>query len=378
MSDSWTIGVLTGSRAEFGLLCPIMRAIELNLSLELRVFAAGSHLIGPAETWREVAELFEIYAKIPMQAAGHTSRVDDSRALARGIDGVAAALAEHPIDALLVLGDRIEAFAGAVSASVAGVPVAHVHGGDRAEGIADEAMRHAITKLAHIHFPATRQSAERIVRMGEDPSRVHNVGSPAIDELLDMDALDERAWSELGKPSAVVLYHPDDTGIEHAVCDAISTALAAERTLWLHPNHDAHREVIMEGIERARASLGSSLVEREHLPRAVFVGALRRLAESGGVLIGNSSAGLIEGAALRVPTVNLGPRQGGRERANNVIDVPSPSFESISDAIAHARSIDRGTITHPYGDGRTGGRIASILAQIDLRDRALVRKRNTY
>ncbi|MEM8834345.1 MAG: UDP-N-acetylglucosamine 2-epimerase [Planctomycetota bacterium] len=378
MNGARTIAVLTGSRAEFGLLRSVMRAIDAHADLRLRTLVAGSHLIEPAETWRDVAQDFEIHARITMQHGDHATRADDARALARGIEGTASALDKDTPDALLVLGDRVEAFAGASAASIAGVPLAHLHGGDRAEGIADEAMRHAITKLAHVHFPATTLSAERIERMGEDAERIHMVGSPAIDELRDSDALDGDAWHELGEPSAIVLFHPDDTHTESATCDTIASVLRDEHVLWLHPNHDAQRDTIMLGIEHARHALGTQLVVRGHLSRAAFVGALRRLGESGGVLIGNSSAGLIEAAALRVPTVNLGPRQSGRERANNVIDVPSPDAVSIGEALRLARAIDRGSITHPFGDGRTGERIASILAQTDLRDPALVRKRNAY
>ncbi|MHC4448211.1 MAG: UDP-N-acetylglucosamine 2-epimerase, partial [Planctomycetota bacterium] len=211
-----TITVVTGSRAEFGLLRPVMRAIRAHQDLTLQVLVTGEHLRPPAHTAREVESGFaeEIAATIPMHDPQRTGRAAEAESLGRGISGLASALVRCGPDVVLVLGDRIEAFAAASAASVAGVRVAHMHGGDRAAGIVDEALRHAVTKLAHLHLPATAQSAQRIIAMGEDPHRVHVVGSPAIDALDAIAPLVDERFEALGRPKMVFLLHPAG-GTEH-------------------------------------------------------------------------------------------------------------------------------------------------------------------
>ncbi len=238
MTAARRIAVATGSRAEFGLLSPVMRAIDDHPDLDLRVLVAGAHLLPPELTVREVAAAFDVAARIPMQEPGTTSRGCDAEALGRGVSGFAAWLQEHPVEVVVVLGDRIEAFAAAAAASVAGVRVAHLHGGDRAPGIADEAIRHAITGLAHIHLPATEQSAGRIVAMGELPARVHVVGSPALDGLTGIAPLADKAYDALGAPEIVVLQHPlgRSPAREQAVAACVLDACRrAGRVLAMHP-----------------------------------------------------------------------------------------------------------------------------------------------
>lgn len=367
--------VITGARSEYGLLKPVMRAIQARADLELLVVAAGSHLVPPALTFRDVKKDFEVADSIPMQAAGRTTRADDAEALGRGIARFARSFVHLEPDWVVVLGDRIEAFAAASAASVGGWALAHVHGGDRAEGVADESMRHAITKLAHLHLAATEQSAERIRRMGERPEHVRVVGSPAIDGLFEVLEMSDEAYVDLGAPTALVLMHPIGLSdeAEEAGASRVLTALESERTLALYPNFDPGRQGIVRAIQTWRDQGGRSL---EHLPRDAFVGLLKRLAGAGGVLVGNSSAGLIECAAVGLPAVDIGPRQGGRERAWNVVDVPHASVEAIRSAIARARGKEPGA--HPYGDGRSGERIAEALAVVDPNDAALTRKRCAY
>lgn len=355
--------VATGTRAEFGLLRPVMRAVQARPDLELSVIAMGAHLLEPAATWKEVEREFPISAMVSMQRAGAErglpDRLEDALAAGRGIAALAGVYAELKPDWVVVLGDRIEAFAAASAASIGGIGVAHLHGGDRAEGVADEAMRHAITKLAHLHFAATEQSAARIVRLGERPEDVLVVGSPAIDGLRDLPMMSEREFDELGAPEAVVLLHPIGRSDEdeRRATAATLEALSGMRLLALAPNHDPGRNGVMAALRDA----GVRLVD--HLERARFVGLLRRLAERGGALVGNSSAGLIEAAALSpaVPVVNVGDRQAGRERAGNVIDAPEEA-RAIREAVRRVRATVRGAVAHPYGTGRTGERVAAALA----------------
>jgi UDP-hydrolysing UDP-N-acetyl-D-glucosamine 2-epimerase len=367
-----------------------MHAIAARPELELAVVAAGSHLVLPAETFHDVKREFAIADSVPMQLAGRTTRADDAEALGRGIARFARCFTMLGPAWVVVLGDRIEAFAAAAAASVGGWALAHVHGGDRAEGIADEAMRHAITKLAHLHLPATPMSSERIIGMGEEPERVHCVGSPAIDDLASMHALDDAAFAQLGSPSIVVLLHALGRSVEeeHRIAREVLQATIGEPVLILHPNLDPGRDGVMRAIaEHADAAQATGpqratrIEVRSHLPRGAFVGLLRRLVklggERGGVLLGNSSAALIEAAAIGLPVVDVGPRQSGRERCDNAVHAQERT-DAIVTALRHARLLPRSTGYHPYGDGRAGVRIAEILAQLDPKGPLLGRKRCTY
>jgi UDP-hydrolysing UDP-N-acetyl-D-glucosamine 2-epimerase len=409
--------IVTGSRAEYGLLRPVIDAVAAHRSLEALVVAAGSHLLPPARTVRQVERDYPVAAHVRLQradAAG-TARWESARDVARGLDGFARVFQRLRPDWVVVLGDRVEAFAAAAAASIGGVAVAHIHGGDRAEGIADEAMRHAITKLSHLHCAATPASAQRLVRLGERPEHVRVTGSPAIDGLDAVAPMTDQEARALGDPRTIVLHHPSGLPPErerrmiHAILHAVDT-MCPGGVLALAPNHDPGRGVIEEAL-RQRCRLPGAMVEyafrghfpafrarrtpragdteegyppwqwAEHLPRERFVALLKRLrpdgAHTGGLLIGNSSAGLIEARALGVRVVNVGPRQDGRERGPSVIDVPEQDLHLLASRVDFAWGVEPST-DHPYGDGRAGPRIAELLAAIDPRDERLLRKRNTY
>ena len=367
-----TIAVVTGTRAEFGLLRSVIKAIAAHPSLNLQIVVTGTHLLPPVMTVNEIADEFEIAARIWMQQPGESGRDKDVLALGRGIAAFADHFAVAPArpDFVLVLGDRIEAFAAAAAAAVAGIRVAHMHGGDRAEGIADESLRHAISKLAHLHLPATETSAHRLIAMGEDPQRVHVVGSPAIDEVAATPPLSDSEFHELGEPQIVFLLHPtgEDEAVEYErAARLLDICQSAGRTLALHPNHDAGRDGIVRAIEQTK------IPHRAHLPRAQFLGLLRRAK----AIVGNSSAGLIESAAIPIRAVNIGRRQSGRERAGNVVDVESWDYQTIESALHLALREGLEAIEHPFGDGQTGRRVAQLLTTVPL-DSLAVRKRNTY
>lgn len=371
MTSPRRIAVATGTRAEFGLLRPVLDAIKAHPDLELLVYAAGAHLLPPEQTIDEVRTAFPTAAEIPMQQPDSTGRLEDAAAFGRGVIGFTEAMRRDEPDVMLVLGDRIEAFAAASAAAIGGVRVAHMHGGDVAEGIADESMRHAITKLAHIHLPATARSAERIIAMGEQPARTHLVGSPAIDGLADIPAIDGEAYEELGAPDIVVLLHPsgdpDEAERQHAEW-LLALCHRHGRTLVLHPNHDPGRDAILAAIQSAE---GVSVCP--HLPREKFIGLLRRIR----ALVGNSSAGLIECAAVPCRVVNIGPRQRGRQRAANVLDCPRWDFRLIEQVLQEALVRPMLPFRHPFGDGRTGERTAKVLARFEP-DKHALRKRITY
>ena len=393
MSQKRTIAVVTGSRAEYGLLLPVMRAIDEHHALELQVIICGEHKGDCANTGTEVQETFPesvtIEEKDDLEAlkasverdlggepdlsldiSGMDGRLGKAACLGMEVLAFSQHFRKRRPDVVLVLGDRIEAFAGASAAAVGGIRVAHMHGGDRAEGIADEAMRHAVTKLAHIHLPATDQSAQRIATMGEDPKRIHIMGSPAIDGLDEIPPLPDDAFEALGRPEIVFMLHPRGLPVpqerNHAE-ELLRACLQAGRVLAMHPNHDPGREGICEAIRKAACR------ECPHLPRNDFIGLLRRIK----LLVGNSSAGLIECAALGVRCINVGTRQAGRELPENVIDIPLRDVQHYEEAIGHGLARPLGRIAHLYGDGHAGERTAELLAAFEPRDHPLA-KRNTY
>ncbi|MEM1166540.1 MAG: UDP-N-acetylglucosamine 2-epimerase [Planctomycetota bacterium] len=370
------IAIATGTRAEWGLLHPVYRALDSMPGVEPLVVGGGLHLIGAHPTIGEIG--VPVAAEVPMQRDGETGRTADACALGRGITGFSDVFARLAIDTVVVLGDRIEAFAGAAAASVGGGLVVHVHAGDRAEGVADEAMRHAITKLAHAHACATEQSAERVRRMGEDPTRVVVTGSPAIDGLDDIQPLGDDRYAELGAPTVVVLHHPAGLPDHHetAYAGAIAEATAGERVVWLVSNRDPGCEAVDR--VRTRTITEHRLPSIDHLERATFIALLKRVGANSGVLVGNSSAGLIEAAALKLPAINIGPRQAGREQPASVLDVDGPDVDAIRAAMTTAQQLDGEGLTHPYGDGQAGERIAALAHSLDPADRALRRKRNSY
>jgi UDP-hydrolysing UDP-N-acetyl-D-glucosamine 2-epimerase len=370
------IAVVTGSRAEFGLLEPVMTAIGARSDQVLMVIAAGSHLVLPSQTFYDVRSKFNIAEVVPMQVSGKVGRAEDVESLAKGVARFGRAFEKLRPDFVVVLGDRIEALAAGLAASVGGYALCHIHGGDRAEGIADEAMRHALTKLAHVHFAATEESSNRILKMGEQPRRVFTVGSPALDSLPGFPVLGDEAFKELGAPEAIFLMHPTGRSneLEEAAAAAALEALGDTRVLLLHPNFDPGRE----GIIRALAGAHPQSVNRPHLPRETFVGLLKRLASTGGLLVGNSSAGLIEAAVLGVRVVDIGPRQNGRERCANVTHVDREYVAEIAAGVAKARLLTLHSATHPYGNGQSGQRIAEILSTIDPHEPGFLRKRCVY
>jgi len=365
MPTARTIAVVTGTRAEFGLLLPVMQTIEAHPKLRLQTIVTGLHL--SRGTWRDVRDAgITIDARVPMQKRDALGWEADVAALARGIAGIGKTLAKLRPDIVLMLGDRIEAFAAASAATIGGRRVAHIHGGDRAEGVADEAMRHAISKLSHIHFAATAQSRARLIRMGEPVETVFNVGSPSADGLLGLKAADD-------PPDFIIMQHP--IGANDAeefrwmrqtlAATALINSQPARRMIFA-PNSDPGSR----GIRKALSESNVDVIE--HLPRSIFASYLK----GASAIIGNSSAGLIEAAILGVPCVNIGPRQNGREKPGNVIDCDYGEKATHTAMIA-AMKKPKAAIRHPYGDGRASERIAETLAVMKWGE-ARPRKKNAY
>ncbi len=372
------IAVVTGTRADYGLLRSTMEAIDRHANLTLDVVAVGMHLL--PKFGRTVDDIvrdgWPVAARVRMQR-GDDGPLDQAEGLGRGVTGIARFLEQSQSQIVVVLGDRVEAIAGALAAVTTGRFVAHVHGGDRAPGDFDEGLRFAITKLAHLHLPATRGAARRIIRAGEDPERVHWVGAPGLDRLMQLLHGADRPKARSGR--AVVLQHPCGRSAtrERRVMSALLKAVTKEgltRTI-IYPNSDRGHAGIIEAIESHRRSAVNGSVQ---VVRSLDRDDYLRLLISSDLLVGNSSSGIIEAASAGTPVVNVGSRQKGRERSGRAVLDADESSESIRGTIRQALRrrpiIGRSTA---YGDGCAGRRIARLLAAAPLTERSR-RKLNTF
>jgi len=381
---SRTVAVVTGTRAEYGLLRGTMERIEAHADLELQVVVTGMHLSPRhGRTVTEIADDgFDIDRRVHMQVDGDSGRAM-AKSLGVGLSGMADALGDLAPDFVLVLGDRDEALAGGVAAAHMNVPVAHVHGGDAMEGaIIDDSIRHALTKFAHVHFPVSEQSAERIAKLGEEPWRITTVGAPGLDEIREASVtppatLAERYGIDVAAPLLLTVQHPVTTSPARAgeqmraTLDAVAAHDAT--SVVIYPNADAGGERMIAAIE----SHEGDHVTFESLPRADYLGLL----DQASALVGNSSSGIIEAPSFGLPVVDVGPRQAGRQRADNTLSVAHET-DAIEDAIdrcltdegfrERARNCD-----NPYDYGGAAERIVSRLATVDLTD-DLIEKRLTY
>ena len=372
------IGVVTGGRADWGLLAPVLRAILAAPDLELRLIASGGHLSARhGETRRDIlADGFEIAAEVPCLAAGDDA-VSLCRAVGEGVEGFARAFERLAPDIVLLLGDRYEILAAAEAAMLSGLAIAHLCGGDVTEGAFDDSIRHAVTKMAQLHFVSNELAARRLRQLGEDPARILVTGNPGLDliretALLDRRDLEARIGMALGARNLLVTYHPETraegaTGADFEELLAALDGLGADVGLILtqpnaDPGHAAFRRRLEAFAERPNAVLHAALGRRG------YIGAMHHV----DAMVGNSSSGLLEMPSFAKPTVNVGGRQDGRLRAASVIDVAARAPD-IARAIDRAFAMDcRGTV-NPHGDGRAVARIVGALSAI--RDpRALLRK----
>ncbi|MBC8107677.1 MAG: UDP-N-acetylglucosamine 2-epimerase (hydrolyzing) [Anaerolineae bacterium] len=357
---------VTGTRAEFGLMESTLRAIAAHPKLSLQIIATGMHLDRRrGSSKRQITERgFKIDHIVRWPSSKHVAR-----STGRAMADLADALDELKCDIVLVVGDRVEAFAAASAAHISGRIVAHVHGGDRALGQVDDSLRHAITKLAHLHFPATRLSAQRIIKLGEDRWRVHQVGSPGIDGIALAATTKRRP-----RDYVLLVLHPisADVQLERRQARMILKAIrhaGSDRIVIVYPNNDPGGDGIIRAWEEQPAG---SVTAFRNLSRADFLGLLRDAA----VLVGNSSSGIIEAASFGTPVVDIGPRQQGRERGANVVNV-AYSGQAIEQAVRRAISRPRPVSRNVYGGRETSQRIASVLAGVAI-DSRLRRKLIAY
>lgn len=374
------ICVVTGSRAEYGLLYPLMKAVQGDPELQLQVVATGMHLSPEfGLTFRAIEEDgFPIDEKVEMLLSSDTP-VGVAKSIGLGVIGFADAMDRLRPDTLVLLGDRFEVLAAAQAAMVAGIPIAHIAGGDSTEGAFDEAIRHSITKMSHLHFATHEESARRLRQLGENPDHIFVVGSPAIDRLKRMTLLERNDLErELGfrfrKRNLLVTFHPPTLDAQPAEAQfrellATLEALGAEVGLiFTRPNADPDGRALIRMIDafvagRPNAAVYTNLGQRLYFSVISQVDAV----------VGNSSSGVYEVPSLGKPTVNIGDRQRGRPQAASVINC-DPEAAGITRAIREAFGKDCSAVRNPYGDGESSSRILAVLKKV--RDpKGLLKKR---
>lgn len=356
------LAYVTGTRAEFGLMSSTLRAIQRHPLLDLQLIVTGMHLSrAHGRTIEGIRQDgWTIDATVPWKG-------DVAEATGSATRDMAKAFAKLKPDIVLVCGDRVEPFAAATAAHLEGRIVAHVHGGDRAQGQVDDTLRHVMTKLAHLHFPATAASAERIFQLGEDRFRIYRVGTPGLDGIEQFRGSTFAGWPNRG--FALVLLHPDsaEEDRQRRQAEMVLAALRAEgveRFLIVASNNDPGWHGIAAAWEAA-SDLPAPV--RKDLPRDDFLRAMA----SAAFLIGNSSSGIIEAASLKTPVINIGDRQKGRERSANVVDV-AWNAAALRRAIRTAWNNGRPRVftgRNVYGGGAAGEKIAAVLAKVPLDDR---------
>jgi UDP-hydrolysing UDP-N-acetyl-D-glucosamine 2-epimerase len=372
------VAVVSGSRADYGLLRPTLAALEQDPRFELRLLVTAMHLDRSyGDSLAEIeADGYAIAARVP--AGGPVRRRGDfARNLGHATIAFADALAEIEPDILLVLGDRFEILAAALAASDLAVPVAHIHGGELSEGSLDDAVRHCVTKLSALHFVATRAYAERVCQLGEDPEHVHVVGAAGPESirhlrLLERDALAASlSLEELATPLLALTMHPESLHPQlaakqaHALTSAVEEVLEGEgRVVITLPNDDPGNAAVREELQSwsgrtANVAVFATLGQLRYL-------SLLRHADA---LVGNSSSALIEAPSFGLPVVNVGERQRGRVRAANVVSCP-PQRDAIATALRRALDpafrTSLADLKNPYDHGDMARRVLAVLAGTPL------------
>ena len=369
--------VVTGSRAEYGLLRWVMQGIKDEQTLTLQVIATGMHLSPHfGNTYREIeGDGFVIDRKVEI-LTGDDTPVGIAKSMGNGMIGFADVLNELCPDLIVVLGDRFEIFSAVAAALVAQIPVAHIHGGELTEGNFDDSLRHSITKMSHLHFTAAEEYRNRVIQMGESPDRVFNVGGLGVEniariDLIRKDELEQELKFAFQKQNLIVTFHPvtleRDSGVKQMI--ELLNALDSFPELGLiftMPNADTGGRWITDLIENYVESHSNALSFKS-------LGAKRYLSVMACVdgVIGNSSSGLLEAPSLRVGTVNVGDRQRGRIQAESVISC-EPNRIAIQEAIIKLLSIEfQGKVqkvVSPFGKGGTSSKIVNHVMKANLTD----------
>jgi GDP/UDP-N,N'-diacetylbacillosamine 2-epimerase (hydrolysing) len=378
------ITVTTGTRAEYGILRPILKKIMTSKKLELCLIVTGMHLSTKhGMTINEITkDNFKISAKIKMMPEDD-STFFMSKTLGEGIIQFSKVFKKLKPDINLVLGDRDESLASTIAAYHMNIPNAHIHGGDKTKAGIDEYNRHAITKMSNIHFVATKKSRERVLRMGEKLKYVYLTGSPSIDEVKNdqitrKKELENKYNIHFTGEEILLLQHPVTTEIEKTekdiqnILDAI--VKIGKTTIAIAPNSDTGNNIIFKYL-KTYSKKHTFIKSYSTFPRADFLGMLKNC----GVLVGNSSSGMVEASCFKIPIVNIGIRQEGRERGNNVFNIENPNTKTLQKMIQNILKIDHGNFStiNNYGNGTASKKITHHLETIKL-VKELIQKQITY
>ncbi|MED1801453.1 UDP-N-acetylglucosamine 2-epimerase [Brevibacillus porteri] len=370
------ICIVTGTRAEYGLLYWLMKEINDDSDLELQIIATGSHLSPEfGMTYKQIEnDGFVINEKLEMLLSSD-SPVGITKSLGLATIGFAEALERLKPDVIVILGDRYEALAVAQAALIARIPVAHISGGETTEGVIDEAIRHAITKMAHFHFVGADEYKRRVVQLGEQPDRVFNYGDVGLDninrlKLLNQTELEESLGFPLGALNFLVTYHPeslshiDPVMAVHALFEAMD-AFPEAKVIITKPNADTGSRGILQMIDKYAANQPERVFAFTSLGQVRYLSTMKYC----NVVIGNSSSGIVEAPILKKPTVNIGNRQSGRLKAASIIDcggtaqeIKSAIEKSLSDGFQDRVS----KVTSLYGEGNTAEKIKHVLKHADI------------
>lgn len=369
------ICVVTGTRAEYGLLYWLMKAIEQDAELQLQVIVTGMHLSPEfGLTYKEVEKEFKIDKKIEMLLSSDTA-IGISKSMGLAQISFAEVYEELQPDLVVLLGDRYEIFSAASAAMIARTPIAHLHGGEATEGLVDEPIRHSITKMSHLHFTATEEYRNRVIQLGESPDRVINVGGLGIENIKRLNLLSKEEFEKsidfkLGHKTALVTFHP--VTLEKSTAKEqfqnlleVLRELDDTRIIFTKANSDTEGRVINQMIDDYVANNQNKAIAFPSLGQLRYLSALQYM----DFVIGNSSSGLAEVPSFKIPTINIGDRQKGRIKAESVIDC-LPNKASIQEAITKSYSkvfhdILVG-VRNPYGDGCASEQIVKHIRSVDL------------
>jgi len=377
------IAVITGTRADYGIMKLLLKKIQESKNLELQLIVTGMHLSPKfGYTINEIKkDKFKIAEKIPLLPK-QDSNYEMSILIGKGIILFSQLFKKLKPNITLILGDRDEMLSSAIAAYHMNIPIAHIHGGDRTKGGIDEYNRHAITKMSNIHFAASKKSYDRIIRLGENPKFVFHTGSPAIDQIKEnkittKKELEKKYDLKFTGFEILLLQHPITTQSEQSKNQIIQTLRAIvklkQKTIAIAPNSDAGNNEIIINL-RNFSKKHTFIKMYRTIPREDFLGMLKNCS----VLVGNSSSGMIEASYFNIPVVNIGIRQNGRESGKNVIHVDF-SQQQILKAIRSSQN-KKNTISKNeflYGKGNASTKINRCLEKIKL-DKELIKKQISY
>ena len=377
MNTKRKICVVTGTRAEYGLLQPIMKAIKDDQVLELQLVVTGMHLSPEfGLTYKTIEEDdFEISEKIEILLSSDTS-IGVAKAIGLATISFSETLNRLKPDFIMILGDRFELLAAAQAALVSRIPIVHIAGGDVTEGAFDEAIRHSITKMSQLHFVTNKESEKRVHQLGEDPESIHLVGNPGLDhlnslKLMGKNELEKSLRYSFKSKNILVTFHSvtldnaPSVNSFSALLEALDGLGEDIGIIFTRPNADTEGRQLIKMLDkyvedRSNCIVYTSLGQLRYLSTVALVD----------VVVGNSSSGILEAPSLKTATVNIGDRQKGRLRADSIIDC-EPITENIKESIQQAFKLDCSTVVNPYGDGNTTERVLKVLREINHPERLI-------